>query len=233
MTIDMTELSDLIAHQNHMYLFLAHLYRMEVDQPLLDGMKNMDLDQETGNEQMDEGYRLLKTFLSDTSPDTLSDLAVDYARVFLGAGLEPGTGAFPYESVYTSERRLLMQEARDAVVESFKQAEMVIDENIKEPEDHISFELEFLSHLGRMTIESLEMGENDCAIGHLVNQNNFLQQHLLPWVPEFCQDIDRLAQSDFYRAISHITLGYLKLESELNSQLISTIESAMPGCRIH
>jgi TorA maturation chaperone TorD len=228
MTFELSILNELITNQNYMYRFLAHLYRVEVDQPLLDEMKEMGLDHETGNEQMDEGYCLLKNFLSGSSQDTTSDLAVEYARIFLGAGLEPGTGAFPYESVYTSKGRLLMQEARDEVVECFRKAEMMVQDKITEPEDHISFELEFLSHLGQMTIQSLQKGENDVAIRHLLSQQKFLQQHLIPWVPEFCKDIERLAESNFYKAVALITLGFLKLETDLNKQLITSIEGCLP-----
>ena len=58
-----------------------------------------------GSPDMREGYR----------PAPADDLAVDYARVFLGAGEANGKAAYPYESVYTSPEGLVRQEARARV----------------------------------------------------------------------------------------------------------------------
>jgi len=45
----------------------------------------------------------------------LNDLAVDYARIFLGVGIAEGSAAYPYESVYTSKKRIIMQDTLDQV----------------------------------------------------------------------------------------------------------------------
>ena len=76
----------------------------------------------TGNKNVDEGYRLMAKFMSNVWENSLTDLAVDYVRTFIGHGVDAFSAAYPFESVYTSEKRLLMQEARDEVLAIYRSA---------------------------------------------------------------------------------------------------------------
>lgn len=219
------ELQQLIANQCSMYGLLAHLYRVEVSQELLNEMKKMDLGQQIDYPQIDDAYRLLSGFLAQLTKITTTDLAVEYARIFLGAGLEPGTGAYPFESVYTSERRLLMQDARDQVQQLYHQAGVSVADEVTEPEDHLGFELEFMAHLGQQVVQALTDGDMESAAVSMKKQKDFLENHLLPWVPNFCADVERIAETDFYVAVARITLGYLALSHELTGELMSAVEN--------
>ena len=54
-------------------------------------------------------------YLSQADGTVLTELAVDYVRAFIGSGNDGFSAAYPYESVYTSPKRLMMQDARDEV----------------------------------------------------------------------------------------------------------------------
>ena len=71
------------------------------------------------------GLRGMAAALTRFDADFANDLACDYARTFLAAGIYEGTAAVPYESVYTSETHLLMQEARDEVRAIFRAARVM------------------------------------------------------------------------------------------------------------
>jgi len=51
----------------------------------------------------------------------------------------------PFASVYLSPERLVMQEQRDEALEFYARFGLGVDENFKEPEDHVAAELSFLS----------------------------------------------------------------------------------------
>ena len=51
----------------------------------------------------------------------MTELAIDYVRTFIGHGVNGYSAAYPYESVYTSERRLMMQEARAEVLKTLRE----------------------------------------------------------------------------------------------------------------
>ena len=109
----MDELIKLIEQRAATYGLLSRLFRVEIDQELLDQLHGMRFPAATGNSDVDEGYLRLAKYLSNTWENSLTDLAVDYTRVFIGHGVDAYSAAYPFESVYTSEKRLLMQDARE------------------------------------------------------------------------------------------------------------------------
>ena len=217
------ELKKLISNRGSTYGFLARIYRVEVEQELLEQMDRMSLPVEVDLPEISEGYRMLKGFLEHLTGSTLTDLAVDYAGIFLGAGgMENRT--YPYESLYTSPDRLVMQDARDQVLKLYREEGLDRAEEFNEPEDHIAFELEFMSYLCQKTTKALKDGDKSEALGCLKKQKGFLEEHLLPWVPPFCNDVQRLAQGDFYKAVAKITVGYLSMEKDLIGELVDEIQ---------
>jgi len=220
------DLEQLLANRCSMYTFLARIYRSEVDAELLSQMRGMDLSAPVDDPEIREGYQRLESYLERCDASTLTDLAVDYARVFLGAGLREKEGAHPYESVYTSPERLVMQEARDKVLELYREEGLGRSETVVEPEDHLSLELEFMNHLCRQTRHALGAGDGPGVLKYLHKQQEFLREHLLSWVPAFADDVQRFACEDFYPAVAKITTGYLRLEQELIADLIDAVAAS-------
>ncbi|NTU89677.1 MAG: molecular chaperone TorD family protein [Actinobacteria bacterium] len=174
----------------------------------------------TGNKNTDEGYRLLCTYLSNVWERTLTELAVDYTRVFIGHGINAFSAAYPYESVHTSARRLLMQGARDDVLALYRAAGITQNSSWKDAEDHLALELEFEQILAIRTLEALEQGDEDKAVSLLLEQYNFLQDHLINWVPMLAADMERFAKTDFYKALGLITLGFLETDCEFLEDIL-------------
>ncbi len=216
-------LNKLITNRNGMYGFLSRIYRTEVDQELLDQMSRMDLAINVDLPDISEGYLMLKGFFEHLTERTLTDLAVDYSGIFLGAG-ECQQCAYPYESVYTSPMKLVMQDARDQVLKHYRENGLGRAKEFNEPEDHIAFELEFMSYLCQKMAKALKANDKGLALGYLKKQQRFLQEHLAVWVPAFCRDVQRMARGDFYKAIAKITTGYLHMEEELMGELMAEIE---------
>ena len=208
----MQELVKLNEQRAATYGLLSRLYRVEVDQPLLDELRSMRFPAQTGNENVDEGYRLLATYLSNTWDNSVTDLAIDYVRVFIGHGIDAFTAAYPFESVYTSEKRLLMQEARDEVLAIYRSAGLDKQDTWKEGEDHIALELEFEQIMATRTVEALRKGDEDEAVALLTTQKNFLEDHLAAWAPMMTSDMKRFAQTDFYRGLAYLTDGFLQTD---------------------
>jgi anaerobic sulfite reductase subunit A len=60
-------------------------------------MKEMSFPVGCEEGELTEGYRIFEDYFRNPGLDPLTDLAVDYARVFLGAGIAEGDVAYPYE----------------------------------------------------------------------------------------------------------------------------------------
>ena len=161
----MDELIKLIEQRAATYSLLSRLFRVEIDQQLLDELHGMRFPASTGNADVDEGYLRLAKYLSNTWENSLTDLAVDYTRVFIGHGVDAYSAAYPFESVYTSEKRLLMQDARDEVLAIYRSAGLDKKNSWKEGEDHVALELEFEQVLANRTAEALRKGDEDTGGG--------------------------------------------------------------------
>lgn len=221
---ELQEIIDLMASRGQTYGLLSRVYRVEVDKPLLDELCAMKFPVATGNEECDKGYTLWYRYLRGAWSDTVRELAIDYVRTFIGHGVNGYSAAYPFESVHTSERRLLMQEARDEVLALYR------SQNLKrghwnEGEDHIALELEFMQVLCKRTVEALEANNVDEAVNQLKIQHSFLEDHLLNWIPLLTNDMLKFAQTGFYQGLAHLTRGFLEIEAEVLPELIEESEA--------
>jgi len=220
----LSEYSDLMLSREQMYQFLGRLYRVEVDRDLLNHMQGMSFPAESSDAELGKGYRMLEGYLQKPWEDPITDLAVDFAKIFLGAGMINTYAAYPYESVYTSPKRLVMQDARDQVLTLYRGKGLDISNAMDCPEDHISLELGFMAHLCLEIQKALNVQDLSAVFVLLKEQLNFLLRHLLNWVPAFCADIEKYAETAFYKAVAQITGGYLRLERILLEDLVAEID---------
>ena len=124
-----------------------------------------------------------------------TDLAAEYARVFLGMSRR---SVAPYESVYTSPTGLMMQEARDEVVALYRREGFSVDESMHLPEDHIAFELGFMAGLIRNAMAALDAGDGAEAERLAAVQESFVAHHLPSLVPTLAQDLEKRAAKGLY-----------------------------------
>ena len=141
-----------------------------------------------------------------------TDLAAEYARIFLGMSRSP---VAPYESVYTSETGLLMQEARDEVLAHYRREGFAVDEAVNLPEDHIAFEFGFMAGLARKTAAALDAGNDDEAQRLLDVQAAFVADHLTPWVPALTDDVAARAKMGFYRGLASLARDFVAAEADV------------------
>ena len=210
------QIAEIMRNRAAMYGFLGRLFKREVDAEFLAQLRAMHYPQNSDNPAVNEAFRRMYLFMRHAREDVLDVLAVDYARAFLGSGILNGNAAFPYESVYTSEKALVMQEARDEVLAIYRANGMNKDASWTDPEDHLSLELEFMRTLCERTaaaLESDDAAEDPAAL--VATQYGFLALHLLRWTPRFCIDVPRFATSEFYAAAGQLVDAYLAEDKAL------------------
>lgn len=204
----------LLEQRNAMYKFLARMFQVEVDQEFYDFVCSMAFPAHTGNADVDDGQRLICSYLSTPRTGVLTELAVDYTRTFIGAGNDGYSAAYPFESVYTSPKRLLMQGARDEVLVIYRANGIDKSDSWKDGEDHIALELEFMQIIGERLLDAFRSGQDEQVDGLLQTQRHFLEDHLLAWYPMMAADIDRFAKTDFYRGLGLLAMGFLTTDLE-------------------
>lgn len=183
------------------YNFLSRIFEKETDTTLIGALKEMNYPTGTGSILMDEGYEGLKAFFAEDIKNIEDELAADYARVFLAAGQAKGNAAFPYESVYTSKEKIMMQEAWVDMAGRFAEKGIAISgTNADVKEDHIAAELKFMAYL--------------CEHASAAEQEEFLSAHLNGWVDEFAASVEKYAGLGFYKAAAKLLLGFLEMDRE-------------------
>ena len=177
------------------YGLMARLFLKEVDKAALAELQGMRFPAATGNAKVDEGA------LARTEAVILS------------------------ESVYTSERRLMMQEARAEVLQTLR------ENNLKrgswtEGEDHIALELEFMQRMAMRTADAMRAGDEDAAIEHLRTQRTFAQDHLLNWLPMMTEDMRRFSRTMFYQGLAQLVMGYAEEDAAVLDELLDSVDQA-------
>ena len=173
---------------------------------------------------MAEGYALMEGFLRKVDTGTRQRLAVDYAHTFLAAGNYETYAATPFESVFTSEAGLLMQDARDEVYRMYCDAHVQPDERLRIPEDHVAFEFEFLALAIERTNDALEASDFPAAAAHARTVARFHEEHQLNWIDDLCDAIEDVAATTFYCGVAKVTRAFVHRETGLVADEVAAIE---------
>lgn len=134
-------------------------------------------------------------------------LKPEFTRLFIGPRHVP---APPYESVYRSPARALMQEITLAVRQKYRTAGLLVRNFNREPDDHIGLELEFMYFLNRQAAAALGQQQIAALLTAIDRQQQFLAAHLSQWVPAFCQDTAANTGQDFFRKLAGFIDGFIR-----------------------
>ena len=143
------EMLEFLDANTETFTFLSQVFFKELTDEAIETLAAEAWPEHTGNAALDRGYNLLRRYFKFSAGDRRSQLAVEYARIFLAAGVytQEKRSAVPYESVFTSIEHVVMGDSRDDVIDWFIQDGFKVNPDLHEPEDHISFELEYLAHM--------------------------------------------------------------------------------------
>ena len=138
-------------------------------------------------------------------------LRVDYARLFVGPY---ELFAPPYGSVYLEGDRRVMGESTMDAIDWYRNAGLDISKNFQDPPDHIAVELEFVYFLIFKEMESISNLDVEGTIRCLIQQGKFLERHLGAWVPEFADNVEKNAETEFYKSLARFTKVFVKKDLE-------------------
>jgi len=203
--------------------FYAFLYRMYLEEPpreLVDDLLNEKIsfsDLIPLDEELSDGFRRLKEFMEENKGKAVDDLheelVDEYTRLFIGPHRLP---VQPYEAWWVDGK--LMGKSLLKVKRDYRKAGIVKAQGYAEPEDHIAFELKFMHYLCEEGLSAIFSSEK--LVECLNVQKEFLNEHLLRWVPDFCDALYECELSDFYKGIAKLTKGFLLLEEAVIEELL-------------
>lgn len=222
------ELVGLMKNRSNVYALMARAFETEVDAAFAQEL-SQDFAFESDVEELRLEMAAMKSCLDGIDDDGIEQLAVVFDRVFFGMGPLSAEKAFPYESVYTSQKGLMMQDAYSAVVKEYRRSRLHKDEKFTEPEDHLAIELYFMRELCLRAQEALEQRDAQAATELLEQQRRFLHEHLLNWLERFAADCCKAAESGFYVHAVRFTAAFLKEDAAVLDEVLGGKDEAASG----
>lgn len=201
---------DVADHRSSIYGLLALVYRQEVTPDLLSQIK----DPRVLGVFSDLGVEGIEAFLQSSEEKLIEDLAVEYARLFLG----PGKHISPHESIHHQREDGdwgTLWGADTVDVKKFIEATgLNYEADYKGMPDHISVEFEFMAALIRREKQAWVESDEKSARSCVAVQKKFLEEHLIQWIPDFCDKVVQQAELPFYRAVAELTRSFIDFENK-------------------
>jgi TorA maturation chaperone TorD len=142
-----------------------------------------------------EGFK--ETFMVESSA-LLNDALDDFHNLFY----DEMDRLVPLESAYVQPADLSIR--TDNIAESlysfYLREGLLLDDTTHIAHDHISAELFFISYL-------IETGRTESL-------KEFFRDHVIMWIPQFCDDLYEKAYTDFYKDVASITKDLILNEYE-------------------
>lgn len=222
-----TALMDIMAGRFFTYSLLKRFF---IEQPTAEFLELFLKDDLLGaisyqdrSEQINKGTELISFHLKDpdlTEYEQVGELQADYTVLFIGIGKMPSP---PYESVYRSPKKLVFQDETIRVRHKFAKQGLLPEHFKREPDDHIGLELDFMAHMCDWSLKAIQNNELAKAQKYLKAQKDFIDEHLMQWVPDFCGDILKNSKTTFFQGVSHILMGFLMVEKEEIDNLLKQV----------
>ena len=143
----------------------------------------------------------------------LDDLKGEYTALFIGPNK---LVAPPWESVYVNKARVILQESTLKVREFYRRHQLLPANYPRVADDHLAIELDFMAKLSKRVEESED-------VSLLKEQLEFLDSHLLRWVPQFATDIQSSKTHRMYPFMAKITETALLTDRMLLEELIASV----------
>lgn len=201
-------MDEIIARSN-IYGLLSRILLQEVDETLLETLKNdatileffpnwesWEPRKNLENREMLEGY-----------------LNPDFVNLSL-------LHLVPYETFYTRDDQMIETGGANPVTDFYSAYDFVVDYEVARvvSADHIGIELEFMHHLCEAQQKAME--ENDIeAVDELKKvQHRFLNTHLLKWAPLYLINMKYESRTPLYYDAAETTLEFILSDNETLSQ---------------
>ncbi|MBW3696614.1 molecular chaperone TorD [Vibrio sp. T187] len=196
------------------YWWLSSLFAKELTQEELDNYHSVEIrsflsglgENDTLKPSVDSLVDALNRL--QTREDAQLELAADFCDLFLKSDKH---GALPYASMYIGESKLLNGKPAQEMEKIMAQHGVGVNEDLKEPADHLAIELDFL---GNLIIRSNELEQERHMEDAFIEQKTFIVEQLQSWLPQFqakCSEFDTFG---FYSSVASLLVAFCELDCD-------------------
>lgn len=188
----------------------------------LDSLKGTEAQTQLLSEQMKHALDELDGFFKKVVDDSWDELAeavsVEFTRLFRGISRQYSPPP-PYESLYREDPGRVFGDLTLTVCREYRQFGLALADELKnEPPDHISFELDFMRLLCHQEAESWGRNDEEGALRLLATEHKFLAEHLLAWLPRFCNEVRKQDRQGLFGILADLTEGWVSFDYQQHLQ---------------
>ena len=209
MGTDWNEQAESAKFRSDIYGLLATVFRQEPSEDLIRELR----DPRFSGVFSDLGVDLGEAFYTTPETELIEILGLEFTRLFIG----PRDHISAHESIFAEMDNgvsALWGETTVAVKNFIETTGLDYKSEFSGVPDHVSVELEFMQKLTAWEAEKWQQNDHANAEFCLKVQHMFLQQHLLVWLPQFCDVVMKQADIRFYAGVAELTKNYLDFEQQ-------------------
>ena len=193
--------------RSNIYGFLSSMFREEITAERLRQIKGPAI-----KEVLSEMGIQYDIFSKKDQDQLLEDLAVEYTRLFLG----PDKHISPHEAVHhqrdDGDWGVHWGGSTVDVKKFIETTGLEYKQEYSGMPDHISVELDFMKEAAGREAQALEEKDWEGALYCQKMEKKFIYDHLIKWIPAFCDKIISQAEISFYGDLADVTKNFINLE---------------------
>lgn len=189
----------------------ARLVQIEPDRDWVAACMDQDLFDESPfggeDEAVAHGLELLRSWCKDAQGDieeSTASIQREWLRLFIGLGMPEASIS---ESFYTEASSMLFSRNTLSVREIYREWGLKNENSKTEPDDTLGMMLLFCSHLMQVAAQGQLSGDGESAGKALSALEDFLVNHMLPWVPAWRFLVANHAKTGYYLGVGELVFG--------------------------
>jgi len=199
--------------RSNLYALLSRILLQELDADFIETLKSDDTLLEFFPSLKE--WELFKTL--DTKTLLNEHINVDFVNISL-------LHLTPYEGFYVRDDQMIETGGANPVTDYYSAYDFVVDfekARVVAP-DHIAIELEFMHTLVEAQIKAIEAGDDNVS-DIIALQKEFLNKHLLQWVPMYLISAKYEARTPLYHDAADMAIEFLLSDNEYLSQTAKAV----------
>ncbi len=205
------------------YGFLAWLFNEQPDEDFVACLGADDLQESlrslasgsVPDSRMISGLQVMRSSLVGDGyravDEICASLAVERTKLLRGIARDYGPPP-PYESLYRDaqgETSVLVE-----IAEFYRIARAELPTGRADRIDYLGLELDLMRLLCEQEDRYRIQADAEASAGCVALQSRFLHEHILAWVPGYCQSLAQ-ATDGFYQGVAQLLLGFLEQEASI------------------
>lgn len=166
--------------------------------------KNIQDRKEEAGDPLAAGLYDLSDALNDVDDQARLRLDVEHTRLFAGLKADIGLPP-PFESAWRTGGEA--GEIASDVAQAYGEAGFADIDVEAGPPDHLAVELKFMALLAFKESEALANNDYQAAIGFIRHQRDFVDRHLLGWVPRWTDALAQETRERLYWALARMIVA--------------------------